>query len=118
MYIDIHTVFCIYTGWTSVSTGVHVQPFDQHVGPTVTMPDTPLDTFSLFFTPAIIDLLVRETNRYTAQCLESSDKEWSMNAAEMRAYLGFCILMGIVRGPAIRDYWSQHEVLHYNPIAS
>ena len=36
----------------------------------------------------------------------------------MKAYLGFRILMGIVREPEIRDYWSRNELLHYSPIAS
>ena len=37
---------------------------------------------------------------------------------EMRAYLGFLILMGVVREPEIRDYWSQSDLLHYSPIAN
>ena len=32
--------------------------------------------------------------------------------------LGFLVLMGIVREPEIRDYWSQSPLLHYSPIAS
>ena len=58
---------------------------------------------------------MRETNRYAQQCLADTEKEW---AAEMKAYQGFCILMGIVHEPEIRDYWSQSDLLHYSPIAS
>ena len=35
---------------------------------------------------------------------------------ELRAYLGFCILMGIAHLPALDDYWSTDPTLHY-PIA-
>ena len=37
---------------------------------------------------------------------------------EIRAYLGFHILMGINCLPEIRDYWSMDQKLHYSPIAS
>lgn len=69
-----------------------------------------------FFTTEIIQHLVSETNRYAAQCLDGSQKKWSTTEKEMKAYLGFCILMGLVREPEIRDYWSQDEHLHYTPI--
>ena len=100
-----------------MSSRVNVEPFSEPVGPTVTMPDSPLQIFSLFFTQSVIDHLVRETNRYAEQCLADTDKEWHTNCDEMRAYLGFNILMGIVHEPEIRDYWSQSDLLHYSPIA-
>ena len=95
-----------------------MRPFIQPVGLKVCIPDSPLDIFSLFFTTAVIQHLVTETNRYAAQCLDGSDKQWSTDEKEMKAYLGFRILMGIVREPEIRDYWSRNELLHYSPIAS
>ena len=36
---------------------------------------------------------------------------------EMKAYLGFCILMGINHLPALDDYWSTDPTRHYSPIA-
>ena len=107
-----------FLAWSSVPTTVDVRPFIQPVGPKVCIPDSPLDIFSLFFTTAVIQHLVTETNRYAAQCLDGSDKQWSTDEKEMKAYLGFRILMGIVREPEIRDYWSRNELLHYSPIAS
>ena len=101
-----------------MSSTVNVNPFCESVGPTVTMPDSPLDIFSLLFTPSIIDHIVCETNRYAEQCLADTNKEWHTNSDEMRAYLGFSILMGIVHEPEMRDYWSQSDLLHYSPIAS
>ena len=36
---------------------------------------------------------------------------------ELCAYLGFMILMGIVRLPTLRDYWKKDEVFHYSTLA-
>ena len=86
-------------------------------GPQVPLPHDPLGLFSLFFYDTLLSLIVEETNRYAEQCLRGKDKQWSTNAEEIRAYLGFAILMGINRLPEIRDYWSTDENLRYAPIA-
>ena len=70
------------------------------------LPHDPLGLFSLFFDDDLVSLIVDETNRYAEQSLQGTDKEWSTNAEEIRAYFGFMILMGINRLPEIRDYWS------------
>ena len=36
---------------------------------------------------------------------------------ELKAYLGFCIHMGINQLPAFDDYWSSDCTLRYSPIA-
>ena len=100
-----------------VSSRVSLEPCTDVVGPVVPISDSPHDTFSLLFTPAIIKHLVRETNRYAKQCLAATNKEWKTNCEEMSAYIGFSILMGIVHEPEIRDYWSQPDLLHYSPIS-
>ena len=102
--------------WSLQSSRVIVEPFSQHVGPTVTILESPLDIFSLIFTPAIIQYVVCETNRYAEQCLADTNRVWTTNSQEMEAYLGLCILMGIVHEPEIRDYWSQSDLLHYSSI--
>ena len=63
--------------------------------------------------------MVRETHHYAWQCLQSqgSDQCWETTEQEIRAYLGFFILMGIVKEPEIRDYRSWYVSLHYTPIA-
>ena len=81
------------------------------------LPQNPLDMFHLFFTLDIIRLITNETHRYAAQCLQGTNKHWSTDEQEIEAYLGFCILMGIVREPEVRDYWSRDELLHYKPVA-
>ena len=32
----------------------------------------------------------------------------------MRAYMGFIILLGIVRLPSLRDYWKRDCIFHYS----
>ena len=45
--------------------------------------------------------------------------EWEeMALPELKAYLGIFILMGIVRLPAIEDYWKRDPFLHFPPIVS
>ena len=92
-------------------------PCSEPAGPRVQLPSDPLGLFSLFFDVTLVDLIVEETNRYAEQTLQGTDKEWSTDAAEICAYMGFMILMGINQLPEIRDCWSTNEYLHYAPIA-
>lgn len=69
----------------------------------------------LFFTFAIMDLIVEETNRYATTCIGAS---WAPIIQEkLCAYFGFMLLMGIVKLPSIYDYWQKDEVYHYSRIA-
>ena len=36
---------------------------------------------------------------------------------ELKAYLGFCILMGINHLPALDDYWNKDPMYHYSLVA-
>ena len=92
-----------------------MEPFTSTYGPSVVITADPLELFSQFFDNDVIDLLVRETNRYAAQC--RGDNTWETNRQEIRAYLGFHILMGINKLPEVRDYWANDTRLHYAPIA-
>ena len=59
------------------------------------------------------------TNLYAEQCL--GDRFSSLNHVtvhELEAYFGFMILMGIVKLPALGDYWKIDPVFHYHPIVS
>lgn len=97
---------------------VTVEECTTQVGPAVPTSRDFLEMFSHFFTGEIIDLLVRETNRYAAEVRAATSSPWETNATEIRAYLGFHILMGINCLPEIRDYWSRDQKLHYAPITS
>lgn len=84
------------TEWSETAELVDVQDFTQPVGPSTYIPNDPLGCFSLFFNDNVIDTIVTDTNRYAQQVLEGQNKQWSTNAAEIRAYFGFAILMGII----------------------
>ena len=62
---------------------------------------------------------MEETNRYAAACLGEAFASWEqVTIEELKAHLGFMILMGVVQLPAIADYWKTDEIFHYSPIAS
>ena len=85
-------------------------PCTEQPGPRVPLPSNPLGLFSLFFDDTLVDLIVGETNKYTELTLRRTDKEWSTDSQEIRAYMGFMILMGINKLPT-------NGYLHYAPIA-
>ena len=110
--------------WSCEPSEVTVQPFTMAVGPTVPMSADPMEMFSHFCTPELVDLNVLETNRYATLCLSSVAsagrpvRSWETNAEELRAYLGFSMLMGLNCLPDLYDYWSLDECYHYFPVAS
>lgn len=105
-------------GWSRDLTSVTVAPFVGETGPAVPISSDPMELFSLFFDDEVVSHIVTETNTYAQQCLANTSTMWHTTASEIRAYIGFQILMGINQLPEIRDYWAKDEKLHYNPIAS
>ena len=54
-----------------------------------------------------------------AECLGDSFHAWQqITVQELTAYMGFMILMGLVKLPSIADYWKKDMIYHYLPIAS
>ena len=58
----------------------------ERLGPKVPLLSDPLGLFSLFLDDTLI---VDETNKYVEMTLRGTDKEWSTDAQEIRAYCGF-----------------------------
>ena len=59
-----------------------------------------------------------ESNGYAAQCKGELFQNWqAITVQELCAYMGFMILMGIVRLPRLDDYWRKDAIYHYNPVA-
>ena len=93
---------------------VTVEPFTQPIRPTIQLGSGPLEVFTSLFTPALFNHIVLETNKYAALCLTSTHQgegrspTWETDAAEIRAYLRFAILMGskqiIPCPPSIVEY--------------
>ena len=48
---------------------------------------------------------------------ERSDTWNEITLNDLKAYLGFHILMGINHLPALEDYWKRDPFLHYVPVA-
>ena len=83
------------------------------------IPESPLEVFELFFTEELQEMIVEESNRYARQVMgEEQYTHWNkITVQELKAYLGFRILMGINHLPSVDDHWSKDSCLHYAPIA-
>ena len=83
---------------------------------------TPLDFFKLYFTDAVVNLLVDETNRFAQQYIaanvippHSAVNDWQpTDQNEMFSFLGLCVLMGIVYKPRLNMYWSSDLIYKTN----
>ena len=79
---------------------------------------TPYDYLKLYVSDAVVDLMVRETNRYAEQhiqrnaiALHSAVRNWTpVDRDEMWSFLGLITLMGLVYKPRIHMYWSNDEI--------
>ena len=49
--------------WTTSLQSVTIQPFQSQVGPTVPIPESPLEVFQLLFTTSLMQMIVDESNR-------------------------------------------------------
>ena len=105
--------------WSTTLQSFTIKSFSSYVGPTVPVPETASEIFSLMFTEPFLDQIVAQTNLYAKQTMgeEKYDKWDKITREELRAYIGFCILMGITIHPVLDDYWSTDPVLHYPAIA-
>ena len=105
--------------WSTNLTSLTMSDFNSSVGPTVPVPEKASEVFDLMFTPSFMDMIVEQSNLYARQVMgEEKYATWEkITREELRAYLGFCILMGIAHLPALDDYWSTDPTLHYSPIA-
>jgi hypothetical protein len=102
--------------WTEHLRGVRVDPFTEVTGPVFpadfdVTTATAKDYFDLMFSPNIISDIVRHTNKYALWKMAEKGEEdrvwYEVTEAEMKAYLGLNIMMGINELPAYKDYWSK-----------
>ena len=106
--------------WSNDLRRIEVDPFTAPTGQTLTLPTCPITTFLLFFTESLFELIAVETNRYAQTCMgEEEYTKWTnVTIDELKAYIGFKILMGIIRLPSLYDYWKKDPYYHYGPIAN
>ena len=72
--IQLSHDYCDSEKWTEDLRPITVHPFTSAVGPTCTIPETPLEVFKLFFTDDLIELIVEESNRYSNYCKQPSSQ--------------------------------------------
>ena len=105
--------------WTATLKRVPIQTFTSSLGPSLDIPSSPVEVFDLFFSPDLLQIIVRESNAY-AKIVMGNDKyeKWSkITMEEVKAFLGFSVLMGINHLPSLNDYWSRDPHLRYAPVA-
>ena len=110
------------TSTSTWSTNLHpvtIKPFLSHVGPRITIPNSPLQVFELFFTPPFLTNIVQQSNLYAKQVMgDIKYQSWTkITVEELKAYFGFILLMGMVPLPSVEDYWKRDPVFHYLPIS-
>ena len=66
-----------------------------------------------------MDEIVKQSNAYAKTVMgpEKYDKWAKMTVDDLKAFLGFSILMGINHLPSLNDYWSRDPGLRYAPMA-
>ena len=62
--------------------------------------------------------IVEQTNLYVRQKSAASYKWEDLTVPELKAFLGVWIYMGIIRKPAVRDYWAQGLIEGEFPIVT
>ena len=105
--------------WSQQLKTVVVKSYQGTSGPSSTLPDTIKALFMIFFSSSVMDYIVQESNRYAEQCLGEAFTSWKpITPEELEAYMGFMILMGLVKLPCIYDYWKKDNTFHYSAVAS
>ena len=99
--------------------------FKEPTGPSskAKLAKTPLECFQLFFVPALVSILMTQTNLYTDQCratgVPSQSNPWfAVSMEEMLAFLGMHIGMGNVSLPSLHDFWSTEPILQHTWFSS
>ena len=89
------------------------------MGPSTTLPRTILGIFKLFLTTALVTSIVEQTNTYACQMLGEAGSQWEeVISDDIWAFLGFCIMVGINKVPALHQYWSSKDMYYNKAIAS
>lgn len=109
MIISLYKFSCL-DGWISCEPNSHIRrrkslpSFIATSGPQIDCHKmSPFDIFCLYFDQPIWSLILKETEIYR---LQINSKISRVEIAELQAYVGLKILMGLCSKPAVEDYWS------------
>ena len=88
------------------------EPFTGSPGPSdeAKEQETPLDYLYMLLGPDIFHYIADQTNIYAAQ---KGMSLVTITPAEIAAFMGVNIAMGIVNLPSVREYWSTNPILHH-----
>ena len=99
--------------WTRDLTDTDCLEFQEETGPTFQFnpqEEREIDIFEKIFTIALLQFIVKETNRNAREKLRGNEQRlqlWEdVNEIELRAYFGVLIAMGITNLPELHMYWS------------
>ena len=106
--------------WSEQLAPVTTHPFTSHIGPTVRIPDSPLEVFELFFTADLQQKIVDETNHYAKQVMcDIQYSSWTkITREELKAAIIFFYLDGHKLATISGCYWRKDPLLHYSPISN
>jgi len=92
--------------WSAETSRVDVPPFEAPSGKqhAARHADSPLSFLQLFLPPGLVQQWADYTNDYAQQ--RGAEREWRSTAAELYAFLGVHIYMGICTLPRWHMYWS------------
>ena len=105
------------TAWSNELSDFVISQFNSQCGIKVEVPPESKSDFffNLIFSDELIDLIVRETNRYARQKLAGNNTrlaKWhDVTRQELKAYFGICVVMGINNLPRLAMYWSSDPLI-------
>ena len=96
--------------WTNTLSGINVEEFSVRHGPSRDLGDnaTAKDFFNLFINDEFLDEIVRHSIAYACS---KGDANFVTNRAEISAYLGLNILIGIHELPQLAMYWDSDQFI-------
>ncbi|XP_045108998.1 uncharacterized protein LOC123503369 isoform X4 [Portunus trituberculatus] len=99
--------------WRKMYCPAPAGEFTSSTGPSQEIFDledpTPHDICSKFITKEVIEDIVFQTNLYA---LQQGKNYKPTDENEIKTFIGMNLLMGIVKLPSYRDYWSSNPCLH------
>lgn len=112
-----NTLYDYEIQWSDELSNFEIPEFSGQPGIKVDLADDAEAKHYFFklFGDDLFDLIVLETNRYARQTLANKPNQlakWvDVTRAEMKAYFGLCVIMGLNVLPKISDYWSTEPFL-------
>ena len=105
--------------WTTEFNEVPVLEFLDDVGPTFHLGASVAEVLGHLLPDTLLEDVVEQSNMCAKEITKPAKYSvWmEITLQELKAYIGFCILMGLVPLPELSDYWTSDPYFYYAPIA-